>query len=208
MLPNVSQAQVVPSPTDSPSATVLSLHSSTASIWQGGIGEGFNPSTQSLTLSVGAGYGERILGSRQNHDLALTSVAYGRMLGGVKGEGHWYKGNWERRGELFSGAQFSPTQDWVVGLTPHLRYNFASGYHWIPYLDLGTGVSATSIGPPDLSHTFEFNLQAAVGVRWFMREDVALSVEARYLHLSCAGIDTPNRVLNNVNGMLGLSYFF
>jgi lipid A 3-O-deacylase len=205
---NVSQAQSLTPPADSTSGTALASSPSITSIWQGGIGEGFNPSAQSISLSIGAGYGERILGSRENHDLALSSIDYGHMLGGVKGKGHWYKGNWEWRGELFSGAQFSPTRDWLVGLTPHLRYNFATGHRWIPYCDLGTGVSATSIGPPDLSHTFEFNLQAAAGVRWFLKENLALSVEARYLHLSCAGMDSPNLGLNNVNGMLGISWFF
>src|SRR5579863_1160552 len=108
-VPSFSQAQPLTPPADSTSGTALALSPSTTSIWQGGIGEGFNPSAQSISLSIGAGYGERILGSRENHDLALSSIAYGHMLGGVKGKGHWYKGNWEWRGELFSGAQFSPT---------------------------------------------------------------------------------------------------
>jgi hypothetical protein len=29
-------------------------------------------------------------------------------------------------------------------------------------------------------------------VRWFVKDNVALSVEARYIHLSCAGIYSPN----------------
>ena len=32
--------------------------------------------------------------------------------------------------------------------------------------------------------------------------------QARYPHLSCAGIDSPNLGLNSVNGMLGISWFF
>lgn len=208
MLLNVSQAHSVPPLADSASDTVVSLMSPNGSIWQSGIGDGFNPSTQSISLSIGAGYGERILGSREHHDLALTSVAYGHMLGSVKGGNHWYKGNWEWRGELFSGAQFSPTRDWLVGLAPHFRYNFATGHRWIPYFDLGAGVSATSIGPPDLSHYFEFNVQAAAGVRWFIKDNIALSIEARYLHMSCAGLNSPNLGLNNVNSMIGIGWFF
>jgi len=89
-----------------------------------------------------------------------------------------------------------------------LRYNFATGSRWIPYADIGAGVSATSIGPPDLSGTFEFNLQAATGVQWFIRDNLALGLEARYLHMSCAGIHPPNLGLNTVNGMVGISWFF
>ena len=140
--------------------------------------------------------------------MALASLSYGYMLVSVEGRGHWYSGNWELRGELFSGAQFSPSTEWLVGLTPHLRYNFATGTRWIPFLDIGAGVSATSIGPPDLSHYFEFNLQAATGVRWFIRDNLAFGVEARYLHMSCAGLSSPNLGLNNVGGMVSISRFF
>jgi len=201
-------AQPLISPTNPVSDATLTLKPANTNIWQNGIGEGFKPGTQSINLSTGAGYGVRILGSRGSHDLALASISYGDMLGTVEGEGHWYQGNWEFRGELFSGAQFSPTDDWLVGLTPHLRYNFATCTRWIPYVDAGAGVSATSIGPPDLSHYFEFNLQAAIGVRWFIRDNVALGIETRYLHMSCAGMNTPNLGLNNVNGMLSVSWFF
>jgi hypothetical protein len=51
-------------------------------------------------------------------------------------------------------------------------------------------------------------LQAATGVRWFIRDNVALGIEARYLHMSCADINTPNLGLNNVNGMVSISWFF
>jgi lipid A 3-O-deacylase len=204
----IASAQPLTSPTNLVSDAILALKPSNTNIWQNGIGEGFRPGTQSINLSTGAGYGVRIFGSKESHDLALAGISYGDMFGSVKGEGHWYQGNWELRGELFSGAQFSPTDDWLVGLTPHLRYNFATGTRWIPYVDAGAGVSATSIGPPDLSHYFEFNLQAAVGMRWFIRDNVALGIEARYLHMSCAGMNTPNLGLNNVNGMLSVSWFF
>lgn len=186
----------------------LNSNTSGAGIWQNGIGNGFKSGVQSVGFGLGAGYGLHIFGGRQSHNLALGSIYYGYMLGAIEGVGHWYQGNWELRGELFSGAQFDLTSAWLVGLAPHLRYNFATGTRWVPYVDLGAGVSATSIGPPDLSHYFEFNLQAATGVRWFIGDNVALGIEARYLHMSCAGINTPNQGLNNFNGMLSVSWFF
>ncbi len=193
---------------NSASDAVLTLKPSNTGVWQNGIGDGFKPGIESIGFDVSAGHGVEILGGRESHDLALASLSYGCTLGSVEGEGHWYRGNWEFRGEFFSGAQFSPTDEWLVGLAPHLRYNFATGTRWMPFADLGAGVSATSISPPDLSsHYFEFNLQVAVGMRWFIRNNVALSIEARYLHMSCAGLCTPNLGLNNVNGMVGVSWF-
>jgi hypothetical protein len=193
---------------DSVPGTELTLPPSNPNLWPNGVGNGFGAGVQSVSVGAGAGCGVKAFGGRDSHDLALSSLSYGYMWGPVRGEGHWSRGNWELRGEVISGGQFSPSAEWLVGLTPHLRYNFATGTRWVPYLDAGAGVTATSIGPPDLSHTFEFNLQAAVGVRWFIRDNVALSLEARYLHMSCAGLSTPNLGLNNVNGMVGVSWFF
>ena len=205
---NSIQAWSQTASTNSASDEVLTSKHSDTNIWQNGIGEGFKPGIQSISFETGAGYGVKVLGSKEHHDLALQSISYGYMLDSVKGEARWYRGNWEFRAELFSGAQFSPSDEWLVGLAPHLRYNFMTGARWIPFVDAGAGVSATSIGAPDLSHYFEFNLQAATGVRWFIRDNVALSIEARYLHMSCAGINSPNLGLNNVNGMVGISWFY
>ncbi len=188
-----AQAQEGPLFTPDVSLTQPVLDASPESIW---------------TLSAGATYGFAAFGGRESHDLALVSLTYGHMLGHTVGQDHWYRGNFEGRLELFTGAQFSPSTDWLVGLTPHLRYNFATGTRLIPFVDAGAGVTATSIGPPDLSGTFEFNLQAGTGIQWFFKDNVALTLEARYIHFSCAGINDPNRGLNGVTGLIGWSFFF
>jgi len=204
----VADGQPDPIAGSSKKAWAPSLQSEPPDIWQNGIGEGFRSTSQCVGVNAGAMYGLAAFGSVQAHDLALVSLFYGHMLGAVRGEGHWYRGNWEFRGELFTGAQFSPEREWFVGLTPHLRYNFATGTRWIPFIDGGAGVTATGIGPPDLSGTFEFNLQAGGGVQYFLTEHLALSVEARYVHWSCAGISNPNLGLNGFTGLFGLSWFF
>ena len=179
-----------------------------SSIWQGDVGEGFLPSAQNFDVEVGVAPGMAVFGSVQAHDLALLSLSYGHMLGHVLGEGHWYGGNFEGRLELFGGGEYSRSEEWVLGLTPHLRYNFATGTCWIPFLDAGAGVTATGIGSPDLSGTFEFNLQATVGVRWFLNGAFALTGDVRLLHISCAGIHSPNLGVNNVAFMIGATWFF
>jgi lipid A 3-O-deacylase len=203
-----AQAQTTRPLTNDLSKPALSLGPPSKSIWERGVGEGFRSSTQSIGLSAGATYGIATFGSREAHDLALVSLTYGHMLGRTWGSDHWYRGNLEFRLELFTGGQFSPSNEWLVGLTPHLRYNFATGTRWIPFVDGGAGVTATSIGPPDLSGTFEFNLQAGTGIQLFLKDNVALTLEARYVHWSCAGISNPNLGLNGVTGMLGVTFFF
>ena len=203
-----ARAQQPPPLTNAVSMPEFNLKSERKSIWENGVGEDFRSHTESFGLSAGVNFGMAKLGSLQAHDLALVSLSYGRMFGPVQGEGRWYRGNWELRGELFSGAEFSRDTEWLVGLTPHLRYSFATGTRWIPFVDGCAGVTATGIGPPDLSNIFEFNLQAGVGMNWFMKDNVPLTVEARYVHWSCAGISDPNRGLNGVTAMVGWTFFF
>lgn len=177
-------------------------------LWEAGVGEGFRATAHTLSFEAGALQGISILGSRHAHDLALASVSYGHMLGGTVGRDHFYRGNWELRGELFGGAEFAPSREWIVGAAPHLRYDFATGTRLIPYIDAGAGVTATSIGPPDLSNTFEFNLQATAGTHFFLRDNLALTVAARFMHISCAGISKPNLGVNGVLATAGLTFLF
>jgi len=177
-------------------------------IWDDEVGNGFRAGLQTLGVTLGAAYGLAAFGGHESHDLALANLEYGRMIGPPLGHSYGLRGNFEVRAELFAGAEFSPSKEWLVGLTPHLRYNFATGSRWVPFFDIGAGVSATSIGPPDLSGTFEFNLQAGMGVHRFIRDNLALTLEGHYLHMSCAGIHDPNAGLNAIMGMVGLTWFF
>jgi hypothetical protein len=165
-------------------------------------------SAQSLTLEAGAVGGAAILGTSQHHDLVLGSLSYGHMLSRLRGDDHWYRGNWELRAELFGGNQVSPRNEWIVGLTPHLRYNFATRTRLVPFADGGAGVTLTGIRRPDLGGLFEFNLQPGGGLHWFLRSDLALTAEVHFLHLSSAGISSPNLGVNGVLGTVGLSRFF
>jgi hypothetical protein len=200
-----------PPPAATNSVAVPELSPPKSTIWQGGIGEAFLPSAQTLTVEAGVAPGMATFGSHLAHDLGLFSLSYGHMLGHVMATNHWYRGNFEARMELFGGMQYHPDVDangWVVGLTPHLRYNFATGTRWIPFLDGGAGVTATGIAHPDLGGTFEFNLQPALGVQWFFRDNLAVSGQVKYMHMSCAGIDRPNLGVNNVAFMIGLVWLF
>jgi hypothetical protein len=210
----VSGAAEVPGqpPSTTTNAMILpELNPAKPAIWQDRVGNGFVSTAQNFTVEAGAARGVIIFGSRQEHDLGLLSVSYGHMLGRVIGGDHWYRGNFEGRLEVFGGMQFHPdvdTDGWLIGATPHVRYNFATGTRWIPFVDAGAGVTATGIGPPDLSGTFEFNLQAATGGCWFLRDNLALTGEVRLMHMSCGGIHSPNLGINDVAFMMGVTWFF
>jgi len=179
-----------------------------SNVWINGIRGGFLVGAQSLAGEVGGIDGVKILGSSKTHDMALASVSYGHMLWPVVGQGRWYRGNWELRGEVFGGVELTPSQHWFVGVTPHLRYNLATGTRWVPFLDAGAGLTATDIGLPDLGSSFEFNLQGGLGLHWFVRNNWAVTVEARYFHLSDAGTTHRNNGVNGVMTLIGVTYFF
>ena len=178
------------------------------SIWQTQIGEGFRRGTQMMGISTGVTWGVLMLGGEQRHHLALSNISYGYMLGDIQAAGHWYRGNWEVRAELIGGGQFAAETCWVMGFAPHLRYHFATGTRWIPFVDAGGGVALTNIGDPDLRGTFQFNLQAGAGVNWFIKDNLAINVEGRYLHISCAGLHNPNYGVNTLGILVGVGWFF
>lgn len=178
-----------------------------SSVWERDVGGGFRDSVRRIGVAAGAGPGLKILGSHQAHGMVLSSVSYGRMLGGVKGEGSSWRGNWEPNAEILGGLQIDPTTRYILGFTPHLRYNFAARSRTVPFVDLGAGVTATDIGPPDLGDKFQFNLQGCGGVNWFLKNDLAVSIEARFIHISSARISLPNQGANAVLLMVGVSRF-
>lgn len=165
------------------------------SIWDSGTGNGFRAGVQSVGLTVGTTYGILILGGEERHHLALTSASYGRMFGRTIGRDRWYNGNIEMRAEVFSGAQFNSVTRGIVGLTPHIRYHFATGTRLIPYCDVGAGITMTEIRGLDLGGVFQFNLQAISGANYFIKDNLSLNVAVQYLHISSSGIYKPNNMV-------------
>jgi hypothetical protein len=192
-----------------PAGDVLSLDSKPRGIWENGVVEsGFRKGTDDAGFTLGGGIGLALFGTEQVHDLALTSIHYGRVLSGVVGKDKWWRGNWELRAELFGGGQFSPRTAYVVGGAPVLRYSFATGTRWVPFLDAGAGITATDIKQPDLSSVFQFNLGVGPGVHYFWRKGLAATLQARLLHISDAGFLDPNDGVNAITITGGLSWFF
>ena len=177
-------------------------------LWADEPGEGFDADAQLASVSLGVNVGFARRGHNESHHLAIASFSYGQILGPVMGRGHWYQGNWELRGDLFAGGEFSPSTEWFVGLTPLLRYNFATGTRVVPFIGGGLGVTATSIGEPDLSGTFQFNERGGVGAHWFVRDDLAWTGELFFTHWSNGGFRHPNGGLNGFTCLVGLTFLY
>jgi len=179
-----------------------------STVWRDDVGNGFCKGATELGVSFGAALGSKIFGSTDAHDFGLAKLSYGRVVSDVVASDSWYTGNWELVGEVFGGEQFKPHHGSLAGVTALMRYNFATGTKWVPFFDVGAGVTETDIGRPDLGGTGQFNLQGGPGVHWFVRKNLALTAQYRFLHLSCASSDHPNHGVNTSAFYTGISWFF
>jgi lipid A 3-O-deacylase len=202
----VPQPEIGPAPQEPKFDTTVSL-SRRQELWPNGVGEGFGHGTRDVGFSAGAGFGLHV-GGHKNHDLVLGVLHYGWVFSDVVGDDHWFRGNWELLGEAFGGAQYRPRTAYVAGATVVIRYNFATGTRFVPFIDGGAGPTITDIGRPDLGSLFNFNLQAGGGVRYFFQDNAAIIAQYRYLHMSNAGIREPNPGVNTSMFFLGFSWFF
>lgn len=206
--PGVSAFQSSDLTVQAPATRSGELTLDSSGVWQDEVGQGFRKGVSEAGICLGVGVGASMFGSTQAHDLALTKLYFGRVFSGVVAGDSWYRGNWEFLGEAFGGAQFNPREAYVVGLTPVLRYNFATGTRWVPFFDAGAGVTLTDIGRPDLGGVFQFNLQTGPGVRYFVNEKTVLTFQFRFLHISNASIQDPDHGVNTSVFYVGVSRFF
>ena len=159
-------------------------------------------------VAFGGAVGPKIFGSSVYHNFVLGSVHLGRIMSDTKCAGAWYEGNWELLGEVFGGYQVNDGGATLVGLAPFVRYNFVALHsRWVPFVEAGGGVSYTDIGRPDLGTDFEFNLQAGMGIEYFFCPNLAATLQARYLHISNASIESPDHGANAMVFLVGLAWF-
>ena len=182
------------------------LQPGSTDLWRDGVGSGFNSYTYLVGAMAGAGAGVQAFGSTKDHDIAMANVNAAWIFPELWPH-RWFGGNVELRGELFGGNQFSPDDRYLTGFTAMLRYDFMTHTRWVPFLDAAVGCTSTDIGRPDLGQNFEFNLQGGFGTYYFIRDDLALSVEWRWLHLSDAGSTTLNCGTNTQMIDLGITWF-
>jgi lipid A 3-O-deacylase len=186
----------------------LFLTEGPASSWNGNTGDIFREGVSEMGLSFGPGLGMNILGSKVHQNWVLGRAEYGCMLSDVKARDRWYSGNWQIMADLFGGFQYHPHHAYVVGISPMLRYNFATGTRWVPFVSAGAGLTVTDIRNGEISTEFEFNLRIGPGVRYFFSEKWAATLHYQFIHLSNGGMEVPNAGINNSTLFLGVSRLF
>jgi len=96
------------------------------------------------------------------------------------------------------GAGFSP-----LGL----KWDFAARGRIEPYFELNGGTLFTNHQVPTGTSAVNFTDAAALGMH-ILGDKHAFSVEVRYMHISNAGLSSPNPGINTVQVRLGIGKFF
>jgi lipid A 3-O-deacylase len=96
------------------------------------------------------------------------------------------------------GAGFNP-----LGL----KWDFAARGRIEPYLELGGGTLFTNHQVPIGTSAVNFTPSAALGMH-VLDDKYAFSVELRYLHISNAGLSSPNPGINTLEVRVGWGKFF
>jgi lipid A 3-O-deacylase len=169
-----------------------------------------------LSLSLGYGLGVRTGSaaarsrSRELGDVSLVEVIprFGIGVSDPLGGEAWYRGNLEALVEGALAFNTHPRFGYALGGGSTLRYNFLSWDRFVPFLDANLGVVYLDFDLEGQSDGFNFNVGFGAGFHQFVSKSTALTPAVRYQHFSNAGLNEPNRGINDVLFLLGISCFW
>ncbi len=160
-------------------------------------------------IQIWAGGGHSVAGGRGNTGVFNAGLRYGWVLTGPHLPG-FLRGRFEYAVDavpVFLAFQPANTA-YGAGFDPLvLKWNFQRHGPISPYLELTGGALFTSHDVPTGTNTVNFMDQAALGMH-ILGSRKNVSVELRYMHISNAGLATPNPGVNTVQVRLGIGKFF
>jgi len=111
--------------------------------------------------------------------------------------------------EPFIGYIASPRNNMEMGIQAYLKVGLVpQTWKFQPYIKGGTGIDYMTLHTWEQSTQFNFISSVGVGFHYFITDNVALTVEGRYRHLSNAGIDQPNHGYEAITTDAGILYKF
>ena len=159
-------------------------------------------------FQVWTGGGPSVPGGTSHNGVWNAGVRYGWILTRPHGPG-FLKGRFEYVVDavpLFMVFQKSNTA-YGGGVNPlGLKWDFATRGNVVPYLELNGGTLFTSKDVPPGTSAINFTSAAAFGFHFLGKH--AWTLECRYMHISNAGLATPNPGINTVQVRLGIGKFW
>jgi opacity protein-like surface antigen len=162
-------------------------------------------------VSVGSGvyFSNIVRGSdRPNINYAIGYARVGFMAMDPQELG-FFRGNLEIAPELFGADIYDGPGSYIAGGTLWFRYNFIpKGWKVLPFVELGGGLTDQDLPHNYDGKDFNFNLDAGVGMRYFIRPKCSVELEYRFQHISNADIWDHNVGSNASGPTAGISLFF
>jgi lipid A 3-O-deacylase len=153
--------------------------------------------------------GHSVSGGTSGTGVWNAGVRVGKVLTDEHGSG-LLRGNLEYAVDLIPAylLVFPHQTSYAGGFDPFiLKWNFTNGGKVAPYLEFGGGVLLSLDDVPPGTNTVNFMPQASFGVQIFTREKRAVSLAAKYVHISNAGLATPNPGINTIQFSVGYHWF-
>lgn len=160
-------------------------------------------------LQLWSGGGHSVPGGTSNTGVWNVGVRYGWILSRPHGPG-FLKGRFEYALDavpLFLVFQPANTA-FGAGVNPvNLKWIFATRGAFAPYMELDGGTLFTNHEVPNFTSNVNFTSGLALGTH-ILGEKYNWSLEARYMHISNAGLTVPNPGINTFQIRLGVGRFF
>jgi hypothetical protein len=146
--------------------------------------------------------------NRPNCDYAFGYAEAGYMITEPKGDG-FFRGSLELAPEIWGAGVYQGPGSYIAGATLLFRYNFVQpGWRVVPYIEAGGGGTFLNIPHSYDGKDFNFNLDGAIGLRYFLTEKCSINAEYRLQHISNADLWDHNVGLNADGPAVGFSVFF
>ena len=159
-------------------------------------------------FQVWTGGGHGLNGSTSDTGVWNLGVRYGWVLTDAIGPGP-LRGRFEYAVDVVPAFVLTQRTNtaYGIGLNPFaLKWNFGDSRKNVPYLELGGGVLFTNTDVPEGTSRVNFTTSGALGLH-FLRSKYNWSAELRFMHISNAGLATPNPGINTLQFRLGFGHF-
>jgi hypothetical protein len=159
-------------------------------------------------VQVWAGGGHGTNGSQSGDGVMNIGLRYGLILTAPHGPG-FLRGRLEYAVEavpLFLVFQKTNTA-YGAGVNP-FAFKWALDTHRsvVPYFELGGGTLFTNTRVPEGTSRINFTSSGALGLH-FLGSKHTISTEVRFMHISNAGLATPNPGINTIQFRIGFGRF-
>jgi len=159
-----------------------------------------------VQIWTGGGHGTN--GSQSSDGVWNVGLRYGLILTKPHGPG-FLRGRLEYAFEAVPAFVVVQKQNtaYGAGLNPFaFKWAFATRGNVVPYFEIGGGTLFTNTQVPAGTSRVNFTSGGAIGLH-FLRTKRNFSAEIRYMHISNAGLATPNPGINTVQLRLGFGWF-